>query len=406
MNLILRPVFASLILAAGCSLAFGQLNVPSNEYDGVLNLNGGSNLIDLSLAESGNWDKDPGQRSGAHGAGIYDPARWAVVFHYTSVNLNTDLYFKNHPSGAPVIWLVKGDVNITGSLSLNPNTPVGGPYTAGPGGFRGGHRIVGPNDRSGGNGPGGGDYLGGGGSFGSAGSGASGPTYGDPTLVPLIGGSGSSGDNTGRAGMGGSGAILIVAQGKVTIRGVIYAHAYSDDGYKWYPSGGAIRIVATDFDGTGTLTASKNGSGGAGRIRIEVANSSTFSGTTIPATIPVQVSSLTLFPPDDAPTCQVIEASGVTLPADFDPRPLREFPPDVSVSNLGQATFKIRTRHLPVTGPNAWKVELHVVPISGPSIRQTATLVSGDDTEAIWEVVIATLPSGTMSVQARAYNPN
>ena len=73
--------------------------------------------IDLSQAVTGTWD----QPSPQPGKGIYDPEKWAIVFKYSSVNISSGVTvtFKNHPSFAPVVWLVSGPVTISGNVYLN-----------------------------------------------------------------------------------------------------------------------------------------------------------------------------------------------------------------------------------------------------------------------------------------------
>ena len=75
------------------------------------------------------------------GAGVYDPNQWAVVFKYSSVIVDGvyTVTFKNHPSHAPVVWLVSGDVTLAGEVNLDGQPWVYAPALAepGPGGFRG-----------------------------------------------------------------------------------------------------------------------------------------------------------------------------------------------------------------------------------------------------------------------------
>jgi hypothetical protein len=52
---------------------------------------------------------------------VYDADKWAVVFKYTSVNIlgGKKLTFKNHATRAPVVWLVSGNVTISGTVDLS-----------------------------------------------------------------------------------------------------------------------------------------------------------------------------------------------------------------------------------------------------------------------------------------------
>ena len=104
------------LISFSAGVASAAITVPgANSSDGVLSV--GSNIsIDLSQAANGPWDSN----SPTAGKGVYDGDKWAVVFHYTSVNMTGgSIVFKNHPSHAPVVWLVSGDVTLNGIVSLD-----------------------------------------------------------------------------------------------------------------------------------------------------------------------------------------------------------------------------------------------------------------------------------------------
>ena len=92
------------------------LDVQSNGLDGafapVADIE-----IDLRAAVTGSWN-DEGR---IEGNGVYDPEQWAVVFHYTSVNIpeNVTVTFKNRATRPPVVWLVDGDVTIDGVVDIS-----------------------------------------------------------------------------------------------------------------------------------------------------------------------------------------------------------------------------------------------------------------------------------------------
>jgi hypothetical protein len=177
-----------LCLAASITLAHSQLVIPSDGSDGPLILPSSPTnaVIDLSQAASGVWNAN---NAGNRGRGIYDSDKWAVVFKYSSVRIpaGVTVTFKNHPTRAPVVWLVQGDVEIDGMVSLDggiQRDAVSGliPSEPGPGGFRGG--ASGPQGGGHGMGPGGSDIY-------------DKPTthsssYGNPQILPLIGGSGGT----------------------------------------------------------------------------------------------------------------------------------------------------------------------------------------------------------------------
>lgn len=277
------------------------------------------------------------------------------IFNYTSVNIPSGVtitYIKN-AANTPVTLLVSGDVSIAGVIDVSATTSdITSGGIAGPGGFNGGaagtaggvvanwvNGYAGPNVGRAGLGPGGGApgsvhrpsaysgldaAAGGGGAYGTAPPAPGGNcptipgvTYGNVTLIPLVGGSGGGGGAggpllPGSGGGGGGGAVLIAASGTINVTGSILANggtplspgqitastpgalptgrgAYGGGG-----SGGAIRLIATMVTGDGVISAvgglstgeyaynttygtyyvcsnQANGSlnGGAGRIRID-----------------------------------------------------------------------------------------------------------------------------------------
>ena len=137
----LKAIFA-MFLAAYVPSSIAQIGVPSDGSDGALNITTNT-VLDLSQAVTGSWSAN----NSAHaGLGIYDPTVWAVVFKYSSVTIasNATVTFNNHPSTAPVVWLVTGNVTINGTVSLNGEDIAPIPLLAvpGPGGYRGAHRAA------------------------------------------------------------------------------------------------------------------------------------------------------------------------------------------------------------------------------------------------------------------------
>ncbi|MGE3165545.1 MAG: hypothetical protein AB7O52_11610 [Planctomycetota bacterium] len=271
-------------------LLSAQIDVRSNGQDGVFapqlsdGVQNGSEwilTIDLRNAYEGTWNDllSPAEialGSPVYGRGIYDPARWAVVFHYQSVNIPAGMrvVFTNHRTRAPVVWLVQGDVTIAGVVDLNGNNfdwaPTREFTEAGPGGFRGGAKTVGTLINTGGLGPGGGGVI-------LGGSFATGPrVYGNPSLIPLVGGSGGGGGL--RNGASGGGAILIASNQVLTLAGAIRcnggigAHEQGFGGQTGSGAGGGIRLIAATLAGSGS-TSAVGGTGfvlgGLGRIRLE-----------------------------------------------------------------------------------------------------------------------------------------
>ena len=91
------PAIAALL--ASLPQAFAQLTIPSDGSDGAFNP--AANIeIDLSEAITGTWSASNAANAGK---GIHDPAKWAVVFKYSSVNIppGVTVTFKNHPAHRP-----------------------------------------------------------------------------------------------------------------------------------------------------------------------------------------------------------------------------------------------------------------------------------------------------------------
>jgi hypothetical protein len=376
------------VLIAGRALA---LNIPSDGSDG--NFSPGSDIeVDLSQAVTGNWDDD---NTANTGNGIYDPLKWAVVFKYASVNIpvGVTVTFKNHPSHAPVVWLVSGNVAISGTVNLDGKSgntdPILklAPTESGPGGFRG--NAYGPSGRGPGFGPGGGAS--------DAQSGSYSSTYGNPQILPLIGGSGGGSSTSGYGyitGGAGGGAILLGVTGNLQHTGLISANGGRGSGNS-YGSGGAIRLIAEQVTGNGSLSAV---GGGAGRIRIEtsllstniIANPSTIAVP--PPAVPV------IWPANDAPTARIVSVDGVAAPSD--PTAPLISSADVGIQKNGNVIALIETTNFPTSG----NVRLRVGPKYASFSLLTASFVSGSFSSATWQVTLTFNP-GFSALQAIATVP-
>jgi len=372
--------------------------------------------IDLSAAPSGPWDLTSGA-----GAGVYDAAQWAVVFRYTSVDVPEDVTvtFANHPSCAPVIWLVTGDVTISGAVSLNGSKGHGRDDTPtfslpGPGGFRGGRGVRTNTPRSAGFGPGGGSVVAdqvSDGSYGTLGESNPTQTYGNPGVFPLIGGSGGAGDaniNATRYGGGaGGGAILIASEGTITVNGAITANGGEIGGGDFRTtagngSGGAIRLVADTVTGSGTLSAlgaSLQTTGGAGRIRVEADNVTLSDFGSPPYTVGTPGENPRIFRTagDGIPSIAAVTLGGESVPDD--PRPKTTFPTDVQLDDAGTYTLNIEALNVPQSSV----VTVRIIPVSGDDeIVQASYVSDGDDPdETLWEAAVD-LAGGFSTVQVYA----
>lgn len=394
-------------------LALATISIPSNGDDGSLNITSNT-VIDLSnpsIVTTAAWD------AATPGIAAYDSTKWAVVFHYTDVNIaaGATLSFINHPKNPPVVWLVSGSVTVAGTLSIvgkagqsNADEALGGP-----GGFRGGRGVSTGGASGYGFGPGGGT---GGGSFGTTGTNGGGPTYGTPEQIPLIGGSGgSTALNQGAGSGGGGGAILIAAGGDVTVSGLVDASGGAASDYGGAGgSGGGIRIVADRFTSTsaGRLRAlggagsyhASNGNGGAGRITV-TSITGLFLGACDPAySAPVMTTPPQIWPDSSSPEARVLEIAGMPVPAD--PSASLAYPrQDLLLSATGDISVRVETRNVPQTSV----VSVFVVKSRGTRISPAISAVfeSGSTALGYWTATIpaASLTNGSYAIQARAALP-
>jgi len=372
-----------------------QITIPNADgSDGALIITASTN-IDLSQAGTGSWTTN----SAKPGFGTYDPVQWAVVFKYSSISIasGATVSFLNNATHAPVVWLVNGNVTINGTLNLDGTAATSDPFSLpepGPGGFRGGGS---PTYGAGsGFGPGGGNINGNGTYYGS---------YGNPQIIPLIGGSGGGGSTINIAnGTAGGGAILIAATGTITVNGYCHANGGGAGGYDGLGTGGAIRLVANQITGTGGTVAALGGNGNtggyAGRIRLD-ANSVTGSISFNPVTQGVPVTNApTIFPPANAPTVAVLSVQGLTAPTD----PKASMNPntgsdDLTLVTASAVTILLQTQNFPTNGT----VTVYVKPRNSAQAILTASYVSGNTNSALWQVsTTLPYPDKHTVIQARA----
>lgn len=390
--------------------------VPSDGSDGAF-APSANVQIDLSQAVTGNWDQD---NTANTGKGVFDPAKWAVVFKYSSVSIPTGVTvtFKNHPSGAPVVWLVQDTVIVNTSAVIDLNgangNTSGGFAQPGPGGFRGGSAGSASSEPPGGFGPGGGTRLGsydyyGQGSYATRYNvGGAGAVYGNAQVIPLIGGSGGSGgsyQSTFQGGGAGGGAILIAAGNTLTVNGTIKADGGT--GYTTCGSGGAVRLIADTLAANTaarvyarSLNSSIGFSGGEGRIRIEANNFTGSLNCTPGASIVNLIGTPPVYwPPSNIPSVTIAKIAGGNTPAD--PWALLSDPDHYStISTVQPIVVQINAANVPLD----WNVGLRVVPFVGKDSMVLATKVSGDESASVWEATI-TPKMGVSSLQVRAYKP-
>jgi hypothetical protein len=377
----MKPLHVAFALVASVGSAFAQLIIPSDGTDGAFSP--AANVeIDLSQAITGTWSNP----STSPGNGIYDSEKWAIVFKYSSINIpaGVTVTFKNHPSYAPVVWLVQGDMNIAGTVSLTGKTGVGGtaalnPSEPGPGGFRG--AAVGPAGNGAGLGIGGG-----------GGSGAYNTKYGNPQILPLIGGSGGQGSEY--SGGGGGGAILIAVSGTIQLTGNVYS--YDSWAANSYPgSAGAIKLIANQITGSGNVNAANSG-----RVRIE-ANTMSSAISATPATIAVPPGMTPIiFQSASSPVVKIVSVDGLPSPAD--PTAPLVSSADIAIQKNTPVTVVLKTYNFATAGA---VVALRIANKFGGASSINATLQGGGTSaESTW-TVSTTLAPGFVTLQARATAP-
>lgn len=409
----------TLLFAALALPATAQLNIPSDGSDGAFAPTADIE-IDLGQAITGTWSDD---NAGSDiGKGIYDPAQWAVVFEYSSINIpvGVTVTFKNHPSNPPVIWLVSGNVTIDGTVDLQGQSAISYgleslvPNLGGPGGFRGG--PAGPDGRGDGLGPGGGGTN-------TTADTSNRPTYrsgnfeyGNPSILPLIGGSGGQANDALLHGSGGGGALLLAANqieldGLITCRGGnTFYNGGITFGENQRGSGGAVRIIAQTLSGEGSISClggryAYSGptdtnfleEGSEGRIRIEANNFSEVG--TFPETVAVPTANPPLiFPPANAATVRIVSVSNSPAPAD--PTAPLQSTSDIAIQNNGPVTITLQTTNFPLEGV----VQVRVAEKFGNASYFTATNTGGNIASATWELS-RTFADGFTTLQARATAP-
>lgn len=378
-----------------------EINYGNRGADGEFKPTGAVHEVDLSLAASAPWDS----ATPANDHGVYDGTQWAVVFKFQSVHIpaGTTVRFKNHPSHAPVVWLVDGDVTIDGTLVLDGQNyqRIDAFAEPGPGGFRGGIGIFRSRATSG-FGPGGGDAgnWGGGGAFGTVADGSQ-VTYGNADLIPLVGGSGGGGYTAGTVGGGGGGgAILIATPGTLRVAGRIQANGGDvPGGGAGGGSGGGVRLVGGLLTGDGFVECRAGGGGrrgGEGRVRVEAAaqegNLNILPAASFEMMEPASV--VRLWPDTETPVTRIVSVGNRTVPAD----------PWANIQSLANADVRlaagsrtnvvvIETLNLPTNSV----VTLHVVARDGgPRAQVPASYVGTDParpTRHLWEGTVVLNPA-------------
>ena len=267
--------------------------------------------------------------------------------------------------------------------------------------------------------------------------------YGNPSIIPLLGGSGGAGTTivetlAASSGAGGGGALLIACQNQIEVSsGKILANGgnttpnnIGDRNESGSGSGGGIRLVCDSLLGNGGQLRAVGGvsansplyAGGVGRIRLErVSNVNTLDVQPAPSTVNLETSTTALlWPPTGSPEVRVLSIGGA--PAPTDPRvSFGSYSPDVALPLTTSTTVMVET----VNVEQASVVNVRITPRSGSWVteknaqNQDVAVRKGEpvDVNAVVDTVVSTNPltirwratvpttMGYSAVQARVIRP-
>ena len=379
------------------------------------------------------------------------------IYQYTSVNIpaKVTVTFVPNANNTPVYWLVQSNCTIAGAVSVRGNDSTNSIVGAsgGPSGGRGGNGTLAQGLLPGaGLGLGGGqvgantNWSGGNGSYATIGdcntnaqttssSGtyaqySPGNTYGNIYQLPLLGGSGGSGDGMGaQGGGGGGGAILIAASGTLTVSGSILAGGgngyysvfdpYSDNTYQYglggAGSGGGIRLIASTVTGSGTLDTTGGSaiygwwssyyaygndynSAGNGRIRIEGLSDTFTGGTGGVATH--GYTGIIFLPTNQLPQLTVMSVGGV--PVSASPTGALSTPDAVlSAQQNNPIPIVVSCVNLPLNT----QITVSVKPANGSSVSATGYNSTGTQSSSTATISI-NMPRGGGLIYAMAATSN
>jgi len=299
---------------------------------------------------------------GFHGTGVANN-----VFNFTSVTIpsGVTITLTSGYDNAPVYWLVQGNVDIEGTVSLagangayaTSDVDQRLPALAGSGGYNGGvggNLATGQPDTAG--------YGPGGGAAGDTSghcTNADGSFTGNQYLIPLIGGSGGGGTyggtSFGASGGAGGGAILIATSGTITVNGTLTANGGNSYCTGSAGSGGASRLVSNTITGGSKAVLTAIGGcgqgigatcGGPGRVRLEaitqpISFAGSFNGTPVSGSSP-QSNFNGNIPGVPQPSVQVTSING---------QPITENPfsfPDIQINTDQPVNVVITGNQVPV----------------------------------------------------------
>lgn len=293
------------------------------------------------------------------------------IFHCTTITVGAgkNLTFTNNERNTPVYLLAQGEINVEGIIRLNgtgsSSTRGGNP---GPGGWGGGNPVMtGFTRRGAGFGPGGALHQE-----------LSTYNYGNPLLIPLIGGSGTD--------SGGGGAILLASNISINITGAIEARGGGA------AVGGAIRIVSPRVSGSGSLWVntgynSNTGWYNGGRIRVDCTNRSFWNPWVTPNSKYSTGFNMIVFPPN-LPKVEIIQVAGQAI----DPNSASPVNQVFAEGTNPQQTIRCRVSNFNGTA----KLQVRLTPENGDYINYNLDIPNPGPDPAEGEVTV-TFPVNLMT---------
>ena len=337
------------------------------------------------------------------------------------------LRFTPNAKNTPVTILVAGDfliqrgtINLDGASGESTGTVTNAVRVArggagGPGGYRGGdggfHAAAATGLGGAGFGPGGGapgDV-----SISSPVSGVAGTWVGASDLLPVTGGSGGGGGSTvstgstcaNGAGGGGGGAILVAANGTLTLNDSITARGGSG-GFNSFigcaagggnGAGGSIRLVATTIQGGARLDAGSSATGSEGRVRLEAFSNTRTNSNTVPApSRALEPGPIALIGADAEVAITAIAGTGIPQP----PTGWRGGI-DLQLPLPQTVTVQVETQNVPADT----FVDVTLKPRVGGAPTVTSVAIDAASCDAGGSCVVFTdfdLPAGSYAVEAEA----
>jgi hypothetical protein len=235
-----------------------------------------------------------------------------------------------------------------------------------------------------------------------------GSSYGSPLIIPLIGGSGGGAlydSISAYGGDGGGGAILIASNTRILCQGTISATCPSRDAgryWNWgFGSGGAIRLIAPNVEGAGTLNVQGginsyygNRQGGPGRIRIDRLDRHPIALNLLPTASCSVGANMVVFPPNP-PRLDITQAAGNNIPVGTNSAVFFMLPQGSSTNQ----TVTVQASNFGKLVP----IRVVLTPDNGPSVSFDAEIDNSANNNPASVTVPVVIPVVNTRVQVNAW---